>query len=372
MITILRKGRTVYTNMDGLDTDHCRKALSYVVGRDIEDQLIFLDKDAVKHFWDVCGHGSVIIIDEVHKLWSSRTYASDSNKQFAEWCSTHRHGGYDVILMTQALDKLDGHVRSLIEWTHRFRKVNFVGSLVKKSYLEYVYSEDDERNCLSRKRHSYDGRIFPCYKSYVAKDIREKRIGKPTNVFRHPVFYALPVLLVVMIVMVSKSSFIHGDIFGSKKHIKTQTAVVQKAASPGAAPVSLNKDSKGGFFQDGKWVAGDGKASGAVLADKGPVVESKPGKDGYVYHEPAKVVREGLTWKFIEQGTGRVIGFVKWSDESDASLPRGSMSTAGGGGEPDVSPSSSSKSVAVTSEDQGAGDRGGDEGQEGVRLVRKR
>jgi hypothetical protein len=94
-----------------------------------------------------------------------------------------QHGGKAYEYPWCALDKLDGHVRSLIEWRHRCRKVNFVGSLVKRSYLEYVYSEDDERNCLSRKRKTYNPGIFKCYKSYAAKDIKEKGIGKAARAF---------------------------------------------------------------------------------------------------------------------------------------------------------------------------------------------
>ena len=36
---------------------------------------------------------------------------------------------------------------------------------------------------------------------------------------------------------------------------------------------------------------------------------------GYVYRPPAKVVNEGDTWRFFEQGTGREIGYVKWVKE---------------------------------------------------------
>ena len=325
MIDLLKKGRMVYTNIDGLETEGCRIALGLVCGLDrgvLEDRLVWMNKEQTRTFWDIVPAGSVVVIDEVHKIWSSRTYASESNKAFADWCSTHRHNGHDVILITQALDKLDGHVRSLIEWTHRCRKVNFVGSLVKRSYLEYVYSEDDERNCLSRKRKSYDPVVFRCYKSYAAKDIKEKGIGKSTNIFRHPVFYAMPVVFGLMIYMLFfKSSIARGDLFGSKGHQKGREAAFHKADEKA---VDLNKGD--GYYKDGKWVSAPkpaeakkeaGPESGKAEGPGASPGASKPvvGSEAYAYRPPAKVVHEGDTWRFFEQGTGREIGYVKWVKE---------------------------------------------------------
>jgi len=329
MIDMLKKGRTIYTNMDGLDDESCRVALSLVSGVDrevLESRLFHMTREKTLHFWDIAPPGSVLIIDEVHKLWSSRSYASESNKVMAEWCSTHRHQGYDAVLITQALDKLDGHVRSLIEWTHRCRKVNFVGSLVKRSYLEYVYSEDDERNCLSRKRKTYNPVIFKCYKSYAAKDIKEKGIGKATNILRHPIFYAIPVVLIAMVVMLFKSGLAHGDVFGSKKHQASVTAGFQKSVEKA---VDLNKD-KNGYYSGGKWVSLPAK-----ITDKGIVpIEPEKGTPGAAaspgaskgaavieaYHAPATVAVEGDKWTFTDY-TGRVVGFVRWVPESSAAPP---------------------------------------------------
>jgi zona occludens toxin (predicted ATPase) len=328
MVRLLREGRTVYTNVDGHDKEKCRRALGYVAGApegQLDGRLVYMDKATTLHFWEVVPNGAVVVLDEVHKIWSSRTYASEGNKAFAEWCSTHRHTGNDVILITQALDKLDGHVRSLIEWTHRCRKVNFLGKMVKRSYLEYVYSEDDERNCLHKGRKTYEPVYFKCYESYAAKDIKEKGIGKPTNILRHPVFYAIPVVFAIMIYMIFfKSSIGKGDVFGSKSYQKSRAAAFQKAGTGEGKPVDLNKGD--GYYEKGKWVAApkpaevkkDGPGDPAKVEGPGAVAsvpKAAPGGVGYVYHPPAKVVKEGDTWRFFEQGTGREIGYVKWVNE---------------------------------------------------------
>jgi len=329
MLDMLKKGRVIYTNMDGLDDESCRIALGLVAGLDreqIEGQVHHMKRDETLHFWDLAPVGSVVMIDEVHKLWSSRTYASEGNKQMAEWCSTHRHQGYDAVLITQALDKLDGHVRSLIEWTHRCRKVNFMGSLVKRSYLEYVYSEDDERNCLSRKRKTYNPLIFKCYKSYAAKDIKEKGIGKATNILRHPIFYAIPCVFILMVIMLFRSGIAHGDVFGAKKAQKVTAAAFVKA---GAAPVDLNQG-QSGYYSGGKWVALPAKITekgiesvGSAVAPVG-AVGGPGGSKGIaaaeVYHAPATVAVEGDKWTFTDY-TGRVVGFVRWVPEDSAAPP---------------------------------------------------
>jgi hypothetical protein len=135
--------------------------------------------------------------------------------------------------------------------------------MVKRSYLEYVYSEDDERNCLSRKRKTYNPVIFRCYQAYVAKDIKEKGIGKATNILRHPIFYFIPVIMGIFVYLLLKTPAIHGDMFGTKAHAAAFEQGRKKAAAASAAPVSLNA-SANGFYKDGKWVALPAK-----ITDKG-------------------------------------------------------------------------------------------------------
>jgi hypothetical protein len=180
-------------------------------------------------------------------------------------------------------------------------------------------------NCLSRKRKTYNPVIFRCYQPYAAKDIKEKGIGKATNILKHPIFYAIPVVFIIMVVMLFRSGLAHGDMFGAKKHQKDGMQAFQKAATGGVqvgAPVDLNKGE--GFYKDGKWVgapvpAEAKKAPGGVVAPSEPPsgggAAPVPAKGAYVYQPPAKVIQDGDTWTFIEQGSGRTIGFVKWVEK---------------------------------------------------------
>lgn len=237
----LRKGKRIYTNIDGIEAPECQEMIkSYCNLTDYElyERLHILNKDQAQEFWRHVQDSSLIVLDEVHKLFSNRDWASQTNKEFTEWASTHRHNGFDVVLITQDIEKIDKHARSLIEWTYFFRKVNFFGGAVQKKYLCYAYSGDDHNGQPQAKNiRTYDSRIFRCYKSYVSGDIKELGFMQHVNLLKHPIFYALPAVLSITVYMVFfQSSFASGDIFGTK-------AVTDKALSrihqqkPAASPV---------------------------------------------------------------------------------------------------------------------------------------
>lgn len=217
----LKLGRKVVTNIDGLDNEKCREYIKTYAGLDdyqLGSRLIHVSNEKMQHISTFAENGSMIVIDEVHRLFSNRDWQTEKNKVFVEWASVHRHQGIDIVLVTQDLEKIDKHARSLIEWSYFYRKVNFFGSLVSNKYLRYTYSGDDHNSKpLAKNMLPYDHKVFRCYKSYVSSDIKEIGVTKGVNVLRHPIFYAIPVVLVGVLWMGSKSSLVTGDIFGAKK-----------------------------------------------------------------------------------------------------------------------------------------------------------
>ncbi len=244
----LKKGKVVYTNIEGLDNDFCQEFIKIYTGLDdyqLGRQLRHKTDQEMQYFWEYVENGSLIVIDEVHKLFSNRNWQSQSNQKFADWASTHRHIGCDLVLVTQDLEKVEKHVRSLIEWTYFYRKVNFFGSMVSNKYLRYAYSGDDHNGQpLSKETCSYDKQVFQCYKSYASADIKEQGIMQTVNVLRHPVFYAIPVVLLGVIWMGSKSSIGTGDIFGTNKAMATASASAKKVGTAGAASTPGSSPSK--------------------------------------------------------------------------------------------------------------------------------
>ncbi len=264
----LRLGRKIYTNVDGLDDPVCREREHIKLYTGLDDyqlgsQLIYLTPDKVVRFWEtekvnagtefeterlICEKGSMVVLDEVHKCFNCRDWQTEKNRKFADWASTHRHDGYDVLLVTQDLEKVDKQLRSLVEWTYVDRKVNVLGSLVKHSYICYAYSGDDTSGKpLGNSKKFYDKRVFPCYQSHTSKDIKELKIMTHFNILRHPVFYSIPVVAIFALYMFfSKSSFATGDLFGAQKALKSRPMPIANATNslrtgnpvtPGAAPM---------------------------------------------------------------------------------------------------------------------------------------
>lgn len=222
IIDNLRLGRTVYTNISGIDDAVAREHIKLKAKLDdyeLATRLVYLSDLEITQPHKYCKQGSLIVIDEVHKRLNARDWQTPKNKEFADWGSTHRHGGYDVVLITQGLEKVDSQIRGLVEFTHRYKKNNYFGSLFEFKYFVKVYEEDSTK-IIGRRTGTYDKSIFKCYKSYVAGDIKEMKIQANVNILKHPVFYALPVMLLVTLYMFSKSSFASGDLFGTKARLE--------------------------------------------------------------------------------------------------------------------------------------------------------
>lgn len=247
ILQYLCKGKTVFTNIDGLEKRECREAIKVVCGLSdlaLERQLKMLDPDQIEDFWNHVKPNSLIVIDEIQKYFSSRDWQSEKNKLFGFWASTHRHHGFDVVCITQNSERVDAAVRSLWEWNYVFRKVNFFGGAVQKKYLCYSYSGDEARGMpLKKEVKTYNPKIFLCYKSYVADDIEEMNIKKHVNVLKHPIFFAIPVVLGLTLYLVFfKSSFATGDLFGNKAVIDAYEER-KNAAQTTTTPVSDPEDS---------------------------------------------------------------------------------------------------------------------------------
>lgn len=265
----LKGGRTVCTNIDGMDDPRNQEYIKALIDLDdftFKHRFHFLSNKDVAQFWKtrtvskticlpndqtetieqqelICPKGSLIVLDEVHKHFNARSWQSKENNEMADWASTHRHDGYDLVLITQDIEKVEKQVRSLTEWCYFFRKVNFLGGGVQKKYLCYAYSGDDHRGQpLSKNVRTYQGKYFPCYKSYTTADAKEVGFMTHVNIFKHPIFFAIPIVLVFCIWMFSKSSLASGDLFGTEKRLKDTAQKINKERnnplpSPALPPV---------------------------------------------------------------------------------------------------------------------------------------
>ncbi len=230
-------GRVVYTNIDGMSDPECLEMIKCYCGLSdlaITRLLHFLEELQVPEFWRHIEPGCLVVLDEVQKVFSSREWQSVKNNQFASWASTHRHNGFDLVLISQSMERVDSAVRSLLEWNYVYRKVNFFGGAIQKKYLCYSYGGEDTNGApLKKEVRTYKAIIFRCYKSYVGKNVKELGIMQHVNVLKHPVFFAIPIVLFFTLYMLfAKSSLATGDVFGSKK---VMTAYDQKKGKTDSA-----------------------------------------------------------------------------------------------------------------------------------------
>ena len=87
IIDNLMLGRTVYTNIDGLDDPLCRehiKSFSGLSDYELETRLIHLPNWQALEFYKHVSDKSLVVLDEVHKLYNNRNWQKDINTHFAD------------------------------------------------------------------------------------------------------------------------------------------------------------------------------------------------------------------------------------------------------------------------------------------------
>jgi len=221
ILRLLKDGRKVYTNIDGFEDSSCQEGVRVLSGLDpktLKQRLVFLPKEKMVHFWDFVDQGSVVVIDEVHKLFGNREWSTEKNVKFSEFCSTHRHFGYDLILLTQHIDKVDVQVRTMVEWTFKYRKINFFGKAFQGRFMRQTYAGNDvDGECIKKDFGKYESKYFPCYKSFATQGIKELNLQTSVNVFKRPIFVMILICLIGFGYTLSKSSLWDGGFLKAPK-----------------------------------------------------------------------------------------------------------------------------------------------------------
>lgn len=217
VIPSLRKGRTVYHNIEGLDE---RRLWISTFFDDIDpihvsQNLIKIPDNEIKTFYDYIASqprekaaNALVIIDEVQNIYSARDYQSKENKQVISYLTTHRHFGHDVVFITQHQDNVDVAVRRMTDQSKLIdNNKNFFS---KNSCTVKTYNRDqiDPRLPAPHSTVSrYDKRVYCIYKSYQGDDVKEKKVA--IN------WWASPKLLFFeAIVVISVIFFVKGQLTG--------------------------------------------------------------------------------------------------------------------------------------------------------------
>lgn len=93
--------RTFYTDIEGFDFDAVEKLTGYRVLPAPQD-------------WRETPKGSVLVYDEAHRIFPSTGKPGRSEDARVRDMDTHRHGGYDLLFITQWPSKVHHEIRQLV------------------------------------------------------------------------------------------------------------------------------------------------------------------------------------------------------------------------------------------------------------------
>jgi len=285
IIDNLKRGRKVYSNIDGADDAECREGLRILCDLgswDLDTMYIFLKKEDIGKIPLMGATNCIFVIDEAHEFFSNRDWDTQKNKDFVKWAKSHRHSGIDIVLISTEIEGLDKQLRGLCQWTYQYAKMDYFGSAVKNRYDVAVY-RGWVTMCKPFRKFSrqYDQKIFCSYKSYVTDEIGELKLHKPLNILRQPLFYILPVLLIFTVYMATKSSiFGHGMIGGVQNLVEGNRGKVkgEKIESKVASPIIVEyRDlmAKNDVGVKGGVMSGSGALAPGIQAQAPAVVVSE-------------------------------------------------------------------------------------------------
>lgn len=186
LLSALRDGRNVLTNIDGLEPRRvaqylgCKDSKSYM---DVLNRLHVVDDDyllRVCQLHTITGEGleiptkSTVIVDEAQMVWNSREFKK-TGKAFIDLLAYSRHHDINFVFMTQHEKLLEVVVTRLANQFQRCENLGFLGALAAKGYrVKYSRGVADAPD-YSTVYH-YDIPVFSLYKS--SKVPESLRFGK--------------------------------------------------------------------------------------------------------------------------------------------------------------------------------------------------
>ena len=136
--------------------------------------------------WYKLPEGSVIVMDEAQSIFPLRKAGSPVPKKCSEF-ETHRHKGFDIILITQDATTLDIHIRKLAGGHIHCRRLFGTQSATIYVYQKHQPKPEDRntiRSAISSSTWKFDKSVYDHYKS---ADLHTVRRRIPTRLILVPV-----------------------------------------------------------------------------------------------------------------------------------------------------------------------------------------
>jgi zona occludens toxin (predicted ATPase) len=111
-------------NMDVISRKGRRRTGEFVYLTNDKLTVDYLIGHAKKHHKVGREGQTLVVIDEAAIMFNARDYASFDRKAWLNFFMTHRHYGYNVIMVAQSARQIDRQIRDLIEYEVKHRKAN--------------------------------------------------------------------------------------------------------------------------------------------------------------------------------------------------------------------------------------------------------
>lgn len=201
ILPALKQGRRVVTNIP-LNRDAVRKVVpgGEIVELDIE--RVATQPETIDEY---CTAGSVVVIDEVWRLWPAGVKSNQVPESFRSLLAEHRHkvdskgNAMLIILVTQDLQQISAWARSLIETTFVHTQLGHVGANRKYRVASYrgpvgTMDAPDSRR-IREMFGTYRKSVYDLYQSHTMREAggsgaNELAVDKRSNVWRSPAVWA--------------------------------------------------------------------------------------------------------------------------------------------------------------------------------------
>jgi len=152
---------------------YCRSPLCDVCSREIEEAT--RQRDAVlyvENYPQWAEHGSLMVIDEVQRIWRPRPAGSAVPSEISA-LETHRHSGIDFILISQSGKLLDSNIRRLVN-----RHIHLVANWRGRTQYEWAEYKDNTSSTADAVTRPYvlKKNLFQLYKSASVHTTINKRL----------------------------------------------------------------------------------------------------------------------------------------------------------------------------------------------------
>lgn len=186
--------------------------------------------------WVDLPNQSVIVMDEIHHYWPTRTRGDVPPE--LEAISTHRHTGKDLILITQDFANVDVFIRRMMNYhTHfEFAGANRIACFKRKKYIETsnpFEKKAADKSLLKRPTH-----LYGCYYSTELDTNNNKLSKKARNGFILAGVSIVVFLLVVFIAFPMVFNFFWPD--DTPQESSPPAAAAEQTNVIGSGPSAIN------------------------------------------------------------------------------------------------------------------------------------